>query len=172
MVKKIVDLVFTTLVLISSVYLWLVTDSFPVFPKYKYVDSDFWPKIILLCMGILSVAIIFENVAALRLKIKEKKVGAASYKEVWDNTTGVKKMILMSVLCITYYWGLNVIGFMLSTIIFMLLAMLIIGGAKKITLIIYPIVFTVLIEVVFVKLLELSLPRGIGIFNEISLLFY
>lgn len=173
MVKRIVDLLFTAAVFIGTVYLWLVADKFPTFAKYRNVDSAFWPKIILVFMGILCIVILYENIVALRLqRIKKQAAAPAGEGVAAANAVDWKKMIFMGVLCIAYYWGLSLMGFVLSTIVFMWLAMAVIGGAKKITAIVFPIVFTGLLVAVFVKVLELSLPRGIGIFHELSLLLY
>lgn len=171
MAKRIIDLFFTAMVLVGSVYLWRVADKFPTFAKYKNVDSAFWPQIILVSMGILSVAILYENIVALRLE-RSKKAKASGRERGAAPSVNWHKMVLMGLLCIAYYWGLSLLGFVLATIVFMWLAMAIIGGAKKITAIIFPIIFTVVLAVVFVKLLELSLPRGMGIFHEFSLLLY
>lgn len=173
MVKRIVDMLFTAMVFIGTVYLWLVADKFPTFAKYRNVDSAFWPKIILACMGILSVVILYENIVALRIqRSKKQAVASAGERDAAAAAVSWKRMILMGVLCVAYYWGLSLMGFVLSTMVFMWLAMAIIGGAKKVTAILFPIVFTGLLVAVFVKVLELSLPRGIGIFHELSLLLY
>jgi putative tricarboxylic transport membrane protein len=173
MVKRIVDMLFTAMVFIGTVYLWLVADKFPTFAKYRNVDSAFWPKIVLVSMGILSVLILYENIVALRIQRSKKQVVAsAGERDAAAAAVSWKRMIFMGVLCVAYYWGLSLMGFVLSTIVFMWLAMVIIGGAKKITAIVFPIVFTGLLVAVFVKVLELSLPRGIGIFHELSLLLY
>ncbi len=173
MLKQIVDLIFTLMVLIGSIFLWRVADLFPSFEKYKNVDSDFWPKIILATMGVLAVMILFENISALRLQAK-RKVKAPS--GIQDDTTAPavdrKKMALMGLICIAYYWGLSLCGFVLATIVFMWLAMAVIGGAKKITAIVYPVLFTGALAVIFVRFLELSLPRGVWLFHEFSLLLY
>jgi hypothetical protein len=168
--KRIVDLVFTTVVLIGTVYLWQVADSFPTFAKYRNVDSAFWPKIILVCMGILSFVILFENIAALRLQIGKERSSAADSRGTAD--VNWRKMILMGLLCVAYYFALHLIGFVLATIVFMWLAMAVIGGAKKIMMAVFPLIFTIVLAVVFVKFLELSLPRGMGIFHELSLFLY
>lgn len=173
MVKRIVDLLFTAAVFIGTVYLWLVADKFPAFAKYRNVDSAFWPKIILVCMGILSVVILYENIVALRIqRIKKRAAAPAGEAGVAAAAVDWKKMVFMGVLCIAYYWGLSLMGFVVSTIVYMWLAMAIIGGARRITAIVFPIAFTGLLVAVFVKVLELSLPRGIGIFHELSLLLY
>lgn len=173
MAKRIVDLVFTAIVLVGSIYLWLVADKFPVFAKYKNVDSGFWPKIILVCIGILSILILYENISALRVGFREKREGPSGCgQEAASSTVNWNKMILMSMLCIAYYWGLSFFGFIIATIIFMWLAMAVIGGAKRIMAVVFPIVFTTALALVFTKLLELSLPRGMGIFHDLSLLLY
>lgn len=173
MVKRIVDLLFTVVVLLGSIYLWHVADQFPVFAKYKNVDSDFWPKIILVTMGILSLLILYNNIVSLRRRDWEKrKVSSGDEKDDPASAVNWKKMVLMVVLCIAYYWGLGIFGFVIATIVFMWMAMMIIGGAKRITVIVFPVIFTGTLAIIFVKVLELSLPRGIGLFHSFSLLLY
>jgi len=173
MAKRIVDLLFTAMVFVGSIYLWLAADKFPVFAKYKNVDSDFWPKIILVCIGILSILILYENIAALRASFRGEREGPSGCdRETASSSVNWTKMILMGLLCIAYYWGLHFLGFFMATILFMWLAMAVIGGAKRVMAIVFPIVFTSVLAIVFVKLLELSLPRGMGIFHELSLFFY
>lgn len=172
--KRIVDLLFTAAVFVGTVYLWRVADRFPIFPKYKNVDSNFWPKIILASMGVLCILILAENITAIRRKRGETAGVASVCGERGTAPAAVDwwKMILMGALCVAYYWGLSIVGFVLATILFMWLAMAVIGGAKKVTAIVFPVVFTGVLAVTFVKLLELSLPRGVGIFHELSLLLY
>lgn len=173
MAKRIVDLLFTVVILAGSVYLWRVADRFPVFAKYKNVDSDFWPKIILVTMGVLSLLILYENIVALRLghRLKREALSGAEPDDA-VSTVNWKKMVSMVLLCIAFYWGLGIVGFVIATIVFMWLAMMTIGGAKRLTLIVFPIAFTAILAVMFVKVLELSLPRGVWIFHRVSLLLY
>jgi hypothetical protein len=174
MLKRIVDLLFTVMVLAGSIYLWRIADLFPVFAKYKNVDSDFWPKIILVTMGILSALILYENIAALRLQSWKKLETSSGSEQKAPPASNVnrRKMALMGVLCIAYYWGLSISGFVIATIVFMWLAIAVIGGAKKITMIVFPVIFTGALAVIFVKVLELSLPRGVWLFHQFSLLLY
>lgn len=173
MAKRIVDLLFTAMVLVGSIYLWRVADKFPVFAKYKNVDSGFWPKIILVTMAILSVLILYENVAALRLRYREKRESSSGCgQENPSSAVNWKKIVLMGMLSIAYCWGLSIFGFVIATIVFMWLAIAVIGGAKRITAIVFPIIFTGFLAVIFVKVLELSLPRGVWLFHKFSLLLY
>ena len=110
MAKRIIDLFFTAMVLVGSVYLWRVADKFPTFAKYKNVDSAFWPQIILVSMGILSVAILYENIVALRLE-RSKKAKASGRERGAAPSVNWHKMVLMGLLCIAYYWGLSSPGF-------------------------------------------------------------
>jgi|GEM_PF-601234 len=172
MVKRIVDLVFTVAVFVGSVYLWFVADRFPEFLKYKNVDSDFWPKIILATMAILSLCILYENIAAVRLQRRETKAPVSLGDDRSVSGVRWKTVIAMGVLCIAYYWGLNLFGFIIATIVFMWLAIVVIGGAGKWAAVVFPLIFTVGLALIFVKGLELSLPRGVWLFRDLSLLFY
>jgi putative tricarboxylic transport membrane protein len=173
MAKRVLDLLFTVMVLVGSIYLWGVADLFPVFAKYKNVDSGFWPKIILVMMAILSVLILYENIAALRVGFREKREASSGCApEDPATTVNWKKIVLMGALCIAYCGGLSIFGFVIATIVFMWLAIAVIGGANRMTTIVFPPIFTGLLAVIFVKVLELSLPRGVWLFHEFSLLLY
>jgi hypothetical protein len=172
MARRIVDLVFTVAVFVGSIYLWFVADQFPKFLKYKNVDSDFWPKIILATMAILSLFILYENIVSLRLQRKEAKSTASHDDDQPVSRVQWKTVISMGVLCIVYYWGLSLLGFIIATMIFMWLAFAVIGGAKKWIAVVFPLIFTMGLALVFVKVLELSLPRGVWLFRDLSLLFY
>ena len=173
MLKQVIDLFFSIMVLVGSLYLWRVADHFPAFEKYKNIDSDFWPKIILATMGILAALILYQNIRGLHLQVRKKQKPPPENETV-ATTAGVnkKKMLLMGGLCIAYYWGLNLTGFVIATISFMWLAMTVIGGVKKIKLILFPVIFTGILATIFIKVLELSLPRGVGLFYQFSLLLY
>jgi len=172
MAKRIVDVVFTVAVFVGSIYLWFVADRFPKFLKYQNVDSDFWPKIILVTMAILSLFILYENIVALRLQRREAKSTASRGDDQPVSLVQWKTIIWMGILCIAYYWGLSLFGFIIATMIFMWLAITVIGGARKWIAVVFPLIFTMGLALVFVKVLELSLPRGVWLFRDFSLLFY
>ena len=132
MLKQIVDLLFTLTVLIGSIGLWRVADLFPTFEKYKNVDSDFWPKIILVTMGLLAAVILFENISAIRLQVKKKReVSVESTDDVTEPAAiNRKKMFLMGLLYISYYWGQSLCGFVFATIILGWPPIAVIGGPK------------------------------------------
>lgn len=173
MIKQVIDLFFSLIVFTGSIYLWGVADRFPIFEKYKNVDSDFWPKIILTIIGILAIIIFYQNIRTLRIQIRKRdEIRPKSQSSPASSRINQSKMILMGGLCIAYYWGLSLMGFIIATILFMWLAMVVIGGTKKATLILFPILFTGVLAGLFIKGLELSLPRGVGLFYQFSLLLY
>lgn len=174
MLRVILDTVFGISLLIGAIYLWFVADSFAKFEKYQNVDSDFWPKILLAVFVVLSVCLLFQNV---RILINEfhKNREEGSRKEIPSKTAekvNWKMFTAMSLMCLLYFWGLQILGFIISTTIFLRISSSIIGVKGRIQKYLFPILFTSIVAILFVKVLNLSLPRGAGIFREFSLLFY
>lgn len=82
------------------------------------------------------------------------------------------KFYYMLLLLIVYIICLYFIGFILSTLILITIATLLFGMKKWTNRLITAIVSTAGFIVLFPILLSLPFPRGVGIFREISLLFY
>ncbi|MDR1481461.1 MAG: tripartite tricarboxylate transporter TctB family protein [Synergistaceae bacterium] len=79
------------------------------------------------------------------------------------------KFILSFVLMLFYAIGINYLGFIVSTFIFITAFSYVIGLREKIKMIFGGLVSTGVIYIVFQIFLQVMLPRGVGIFREISL---
>ena len=64
------------------------------------------------------------------------------------------------------------IGFLLSTMLFILVFTLALDERRKAVLIISPPLITAVIILVFAKFITIPLPKGVGVFAEFSRLFY
>lgn len=171
MVKYLSDIALSLSLLLGSVYLWFVADAIPTFARYQNVDSDFWPKALLIIIGVLAMGLLYQSIAAAKLRHKERSV--AEIAEPSDKSPNSwKKLLLVVFLVFAYFWGLRLLGFLIATVIFLSFAVHLANYSNRLIKILFPFVFTGIITVIFAKLLSLPLPRGAGIFYDISLFFY
>lgn len=172
MAKNVIDTIVSAIFFIGSIFLWFVADNFPVFEKYKEVDSDMWPKLVLGVIAFLALIILIQNVQSLLKCRKEHRPAEEQCGSREESRQVAKRIIIISLLAIAYFFGLRYMGFILSTILFLYITIFWIGIPGKRTKILYPLLFTTGLALVFIKFLELSLPRGAGIFRMFSELFY
>lgn len=168
MFKLIADTAFAVALLLGSVYLWIVADGFQKFPRYKNIDMDFWPKILLAVVIGLSLCLIWQNLSNLRLL----RAAAARSADPAANPVNWKKLLAAALLVVGYFAALQGVGFMIATVLFLFLAIRLVGYDNRTLGAIYPFAFTALVTVIFVKVLELPLPRGMGVFESLSRMFY
>ncbi|WP_164084950.1 tripartite tricarboxylate transporter TctB family protein [Pseudazoarcus pumilus] len=164
-----IDGAFSLLLFAGSIYLWFAADDFQKFARYAGIDSDFWPKILLAVVAVIALVQLlqqfFTYLATREVRNVRTDDGEASVVN-WRKLGGAAVLIL------GYFVGLQTIGFILATVIFLLLATRLIGYGNWRIALIYPFVFTGLVTLVFVKVLSMPLPRGAGIFETFSRLIY
>ena len=83
-----------------------------------------------------------------------------------------RKIALCSLCLLVYIIITPLIGFILSTMLFILAFVLALEEKRKLVLIISPPLITAVIILIFAKFIMMPLPKGVGIFAEFSRLFY
>lgn len=135
------------------------------------VGSGFWPVASLSGALAMSLIWMFKNVIAYQ-KGKDEAGGgskAVEKTDVWDP----RRKVILSILClIAYIVLLPLIGFILSTMVFILSFILSLGERRNLVLIISPILITAVVVAVFARFITIPLPRGAGIFAAFSRFFY
>jgi putative tricarboxylic transport membrane protein len=140
--------------------------------RFGEVGSGFWP---LLSLGVTTILSLIWLLANLRQYSREKGKTAEesptpeAIVEAWRRR---KKIALCSVCLLAYIILTPWIGFILSTILFILTFVLALEEKRKLVLIISPLLITAVIIVVFAKFITIPLPRGVGMFAEFSRFFY
>jgi len=157
------ELIAGFIILGVSSYLFFIADSF----KASFqggLGPGFWPKLVLGLLVFLSIINLF---SIFKKKPNNKKV---------EKETAIKKdyfkLYNSIILMILYVILINMIGFICLTPIFLILLFWILGYRKKILNPIIAVGIVILMVYVFPNVLYLMLPRGIGFFREISLIFY
>jgi putative tricarboxylic transport membrane protein len=139
--------------------------------RFGEVGSGFWPILSLGFASILSLVWLITNLRKYSREKQETKEKPAPEcaPEAWSR----RKKVGSSLVCLLCYIVLIPwIGFLLSTVLFILAFILALDERRKTVLIISPLLITAAIIVVFAKFITIPLPKGVGIFAEFSRLFY
>ena len=139
--------------------------------RFGEVGSGFWPLLSLGFASILSLVWLITNLRKYSREKQETKEKPApeNATEAWSR----RKKVGLSLACLLcYILILPWIGFILSTVLFILAFILALDERRKTVLIISPLLITAVIIVVFAKFITMPLPKGVGIFADFSRLFY
>ncbi|ETX28994.1 tripartite tricarboxylate transporter TctB family protein [Roseivivax isoporae] len=167
MSRRILDAVFSGALFALSIWFWLIANAFPTSPRYALIDTDFWPKIIFGLMALITGLITVQNVRTL---LRER--AAAGSDAPGPDWAAIGRMAAMGLLVVAYFVAFGRIGFLLSTLAFLWIAAFMLPSGPRWLKIVFSPVFTVLLTVVFAYVLGLPLPRGTGVFYDLSLMLY
>jgi putative tricarboxylic transport membrane protein len=161
------ELLFSVLVFLVSLVLYWVTGSFEgrTVLQNAQMGPAFWPRFILICLMILSVVV---SVGAIRRLGREKAWG----ESLMTMDRGKVRFFSAIGLIVVYLFLLEVTGFVITTPVFMIAFMLLLGEKSKGWIIGVSLAMTGIIVVLFTKAMYVPLPRGVWLFREFSLLFY
>jgi len=156
------EIVFPSLLLVGSAYLLFVAETMHRVSQYDLLGPGFWPQVSLGGVLLASLALVARGIWRYRVK------GCDS--QPFAQTRG-GTLVLAVVLSLAYSVGMHFLGFLLSTFMFQV-GFLLIQGVRRYTVVIVPLGLTALLYGLFIRLMYLPLPRGVGIFRTISLMFY
>lgn len=153
------EIIMSLSMLAASCYLYILSTELRQIKGYKEVGPDFWPKIVLLCLIALSATLTVSHIITWR----------KSRKEVSEWEEGWKRFLIAVFLTVGYVSVLKPLGFIVASPLFIVGMMLLILPERK-----KMIPFTILgimgmIYIIFSKLLFVPLPKGFGIFHDISI---
>jgi len=137
-------------------------------------DAGFWSRIIGFLLMLFSALALRESiinwkkVQKLPPEERPKKEDAKSY----DPQGFTRLLITLAVLSFYIFIGLPNMGFLLSTLIFIPGLMLGLGNRNPLQISLNTIGTILASYVVFIRLMMIPLPRGVGIFWDFSVMFY
>lgn len=140
--------------------------------RFGEVGSGFWP---ILSLGVSTILSLIWLITNLRKYSREKGKGTEAppapeaMVEVWRRR---RKIAVCSICLLAYIIIMPWIGFILSTILFILAFVLALEEKRKLVLMISPLMITAVIIIIFAKFITIPLPRGEGMFAEFSRFFY
>jgi len=134
------------------------------------VGSGLWPFMALAISTLLSILMLISN-------IRKYKAAGPGAQELTAEAIAAKRRaritVALSVACfLTYIIVTPWIGFIIATLLYILVFALVLGERRRWVLAISPILMTTVITGVFAKFITIPFPKGIGVFAEFSRLFY
>lgn len=148
------------IILLSGI---LFYDTFSI----EAVESDVigpttWPRLLLAFLFVFGVILFFQSIYQLKKASKDTSEVQIDLVKFWSSL----------IIIILYIPTLIYLGFMIATPLCIVLLSLIAGMRKILPLILTPLIGTAIVTLIFPILLQISLPRGVGVMREISYLFY
>lgn len=138
------------LLLVSFLVFWISKD----FPSSKTgIGVSTFPKLLAGLLIIFSIVIIIQAIKNSSFSKKEP-----IFKEF---KKGHKLIIAVIIILIIYIQTLEVLGFILSSFLLLITLMFIFGERRKIILLLVPLLFSVILYLVFSKMAMVFLPEGI-----------
>jgi len=135
------------------------------------VGSGFWPVVSLVaCLG-LSIAWLATTVIEAR-RAAIQPAATPSPEEAAATWVRRRKVGLSMICLFLYIVAMPLIGFVLSTFLFVIAFAVSLGERRKWVLAVSPFVVTAMIVAVFAKFITIPFPKGVGLFASLSRFFY
>ena len=123
----------------------------------------YWPRVVLWALLLSSMALLTTDWWP-----KAERAGVGN-----GERTKVDRFPIASLLCCAaYFVALAFLGFLVSTFLFCAAFAIVLGYRDWKRLAVFSCGVTVIMWLVVIKLMHVLLPRGTGIFRDVSLLFY
>jgi putative tricarboxylic transport membrane protein len=162
------ELVFNSVLFGVSIYLYYVAGTFRKVATYAKIGPEFWPRAILLLIILLSGILLIRSITSF---IKNQKASTPG-----DASKGIAqepyRFLLVVLVSFGYAFGMGVIGFILSTILFQMVFLYLLKIKSLFSIILVSLLNTAILYIMFIQVLNMILPAGTGIFRTFSLLFY
>ncbi|SCZ79378.1 tripartite tricarboxylate transporter TctB family protein [Acidaminobacter hydrogenoformans] len=158
------EIIFNVIIAIFMIaYLFLAAQFNVTTVTGDIVGAGGYPKVLAI-LGLLLLLIISFNVMKNKNTIRIPML---------DLKSKDGKAVLLNVVMLTgYLIMMNTIGFLLSTPLYLFGSTRLMGYKKYVPLLIYTAILSTVLVVIFGKVFYVPLPRGIGIFRELSYSFY
>lgn len=165
--EKIKRIIPYTVILLVSVYFYVLAGRFQYPAKAGNLGPDFWPKLLLgltmaACLYEIAKTVLFHRGTSLKDDAGEEKAEAPKQYP--------KLLIIGALMTIAYVYFLDILGFILCTVLYLALFM-VVGRYRKVRVIAAnSVIGSILFVVIFMKAVYVSLPIGQGPFQQFSLL--
>lgn len=153
------------LIFLFGLFFYVLAGRIEETPIPGQLGPAFWPKVILL---LLMISCGIKAVETLMAWKKEK--GGASGEPL--PAVDFLKLFGMIGLVIGVVVGMEVLGFLIANLLFLILFMRLAGLKKKIPLFLTTVLGTVGLLYLFVKVVYLPLPKGYWLFYHLSVYLY
>lgn len=161
------NIIFGCIIVIASILLLFPALTLPFMNDNGVLGAGGWPTAILLLLLILGTVLIIRSY---REKQNNSEPEPKS-SNATANSNGQKHWKIAFILAL-FICCIPILGFILSLPLFVVSSVWLLGMHKKINLALTTILTSGFFIYLFIILLQIPFPRGIGIFRELSLLVY
>ena len=159
------DVIISVILFVTALYLLFEIRVFDSGDVYGELGPAYWPKFVLVSILVLSALLAFFSVRGV-LK------GLIPAAQKINLTVANLRFAAAVALIAGYLILLPYVGFLVLTPFQMIAFMYLLGERSKVWIFSIPFVLTVGIVLLFTKVMYVPLPRGVGIFLDISHLLY
>ena len=154
-------------VLVGSLFMYYKASQLRQLEAYGSVGADFWPKLILFCLIVISTYHTASNAIKWRKSPGQRET---DIKEVsGGDLQGWIRVSITTLFIVGYVLLLKPLGFIMASPLFIVAMMLFISPEKKKIIPASVVGIMIIIYVLFGKLLFIPLPKGHGIFRSVSI---
>ena len=157
------DIIWAVILCCGAIALLLFSYKSQEADIYRSFGDMFWPRALLLILLLLSACML--GIALYSRPVK----GNIDNVDRWKYP---KTLILVFFACFGYFLLMDVIGFVLCTLLYLGVMLVILGIRNKARITIFSVTTVAIFWLVFTQILKVPLPRGAGIFRQISILLF
>ena len=158
------EIVIPIIFIVLSLFLFVQTYGFK-FTTHLQAPPTLWPRGILLLLVLVCVLLI----GKLILEGRNEKATEVEKPRPGTRWGMISKGVLVLFL---YMLLMSYVGYILSTLAFTFVSMLMLGNRNKAHLIVTPVLTTALVFIIFTHAMYIPLPKGVSIFRGLSQFFH
>ena len=163
---KVKPLMGPLLIFIAAVYFYVLAGSMDENPIPGQLGPAFWPRALLILLMASCVLKALESYLSFGKGIADTGLESA------PPDIKVSKLIAMIILILAVVPGMEILGFALANLIFLILFIRLAGMQKLPSLIVTALLGTIFLLYLFGKVVYLPLPKGNWIFNDLTIFIY
>jgi hypothetical protein len=148
---------------VAAALLWRAAGEIPVVPVPGQLGPDFWPRLALAGLALSS---------AIKAVQRWRETGQAAVEREVAPDVDLVTLAGATALLFAYVASVPYVGFAFGTVLFLALFMAVGGLRRPIPLLATAVGASLVLLVVFVKVVYLPLPRGTGPFADATLALY
>ncbi|MCM3759535.1 tripartite tricarboxylate transporter TctB family protein [Alkalihalobacillus oceani] len=160
--------------IIFSIFFFIYTLQIPASSSTS-IGPEFWPRVVLISLAIMGIVLLIKSLREMkRPAIVEESISETEkVEEEFEVEEVHKSRYLIIILALfVYILSLSFIGFVPTTPFMLIGIALIIGMRKWYSMALTGVLGTACFIYLFANTLNIPLPRGVGIFRELSYFLY
>jgi putative tricarboxylic transport membrane protein len=153
------------LLLVAAVYLFVAAGNFRQVGNPDQIGPGFWPQV--LCVGI-AIAVMVR--VGQKFRARGRPLVVSTVAET-DEDVRMPRVALGGALVAGYIIGMLFLGYILATALF-LTVFIYLGGQRKWYVLPLGIASSLVFAYIFLKVVYIALPSGVGVFDQLSVILY